>query len=157
MRIRYCLNCHTRKDKEACFGYDFYTVNEIQYCRRQVLWLIEHQEIKEGKWPTECLETGYTGGPSKRVSYKASFETPLQVIAELDYRLERTGIAGRLLNAKVIAGLNLDHESVSALHYVTGWRRKLLSFKAWRKQFTYRNNQKEIHHTKQKANPYPEK
>lgn len=136
-----CKEC--RKKWADCPGFEFYTPAEIRFCPHQVTWLIGQLALlRVGSRPSDQKETGYTGSKGK-VSQKAYFETPVSVAAELDWRLERCGLDGILLEfvyaadiddrlasiAHIASALRLDPRAVerrinTALRYVSGrWRR----------------------------------
>jgi len=67
---------------------------------------------------------------------------PEVILAELKYRMEKTGLAGKLLKAQAKAGIihpnELESEAREALMYISGWNRKSLNFGAWKRQRRYR-------------------
>ena len=113
---------------------------EIKFNKAQCLWLIPQlPRLREGTYPTNPVGTGYTDAPAKRsLKYRAYFETPCQIAGELDYRLSKTGVDGKLLVAEVMAEYTeLSYEAVRALNYVSGWRRKG-NYGQWKRQRRYR-------------------
>lgn len=149
--------CRKRKCPESCPGYDWYAPSDIKYCRHQIIWLCSNLLLLlSGSWPSDHKETGYTGhkGKSARGAY---FETPVQIAAELRYRLRRAGKDGRALllvysidkpeRFKVMADIarergidinRLSSKIETAMKYISGRWRKKMSLTAWRKQRVYR-------------------
>ena len=78
----------------------WYSPREIKFSREQVLWLIRNlPALREGSWPVEA--SSYIDIPiGKNIGkHKAYFETPVEYAAEIQYRLERAGIDGLILEA----------------------------------------------------------
>ena len=66
---------------------------------------------------------------------------PIIILSEVETRLERTGIHGKLLVAQIELGRefsNLDYDAKLALLYVKGGWRKRMSFNAWKRKRKYR-------------------
>jgi len=75
---------------------------------------------------------------------EAKFVKPETVIAEIETRLERTGWRGKLLQEECINRekmMYLSDEAKAALYYVSGWKRKQMDFRSWRKQRRHRVKQ----------------
>ncbi len=131
---------------------DWFSPRQITFSREQMVWLIENREIlQEGKWPSEHIETGYSGGKGKTVGHSAPFETPiihiaevndrLDAITELEARLTAASFDGKLLVAEIESGKTiseLSFEARTALNYISGWKRKRMSLSDWRKKYRYR-------------------
>lgn len=125
-----CRDCRSYKD---CSGKPWYHYGEIRWCVYQVIWIIEHSEIlRAGTWPPNPEGSGYID-PGIKTGYKseAYYAKPVGILAEVEARLKRAGVNGKLLRAEVLAGLELSQESKSALHYCKGWRRKRMSYHRW--------------------------
>lgn len=118
---------------------EWYSYRDIKFTPEQVIWILQNLELlEEGKWPPEYSVTGYTDdGFMKRVNKEAGFVKPTIIVAEVNKRLERTGVHGKLLRAEIIAGLELSEESKSALRYCSGRRRKQMSFLQWQRKGKY--------------------
>jgi len=141
---RKCKNWHDCKAPPGWFHY-----GEIRFCPYQCLWILSHAEtLKGGDWPAQA---GQAESPKGQRQFKAeaSFVKPEIIIGELENRLATTGIQGKLLVAQafVVRNINdlkdqelLDWEAREALMYIKGWRRKNMSFRAWRKKRRYRQN-----------------
>jgi hypothetical protein len=129
---------------------EWYNYSEFNFSRDQVLWAILHlQELRDGKWPVNHKETGYTEAPliARQIQAEAGFIKPASIAAEIDWRLERTKIEGKLLIAEVIAeSPYLSDESRSALNYISGWKRKKLDYGNWVKQRKYRSKELNSNH-----------
>lgn len=135
-------DCHTCKYWKSCqIAPEWFDYGQIRWCPYQVLFLLRHTEtLKAGRWPTQDGGTISREG-SRQFRAEASFVKPELVIAELETRLDRTGLTGKLLAAQAKAGETLetlDRDAWTALMYVKGFRRKALSFGDWRKMRTYR-------------------
>lgn len=131
-----CRDCQTYKD---CVGKPWFHYGEIRFCPYQVIWIIENSEVLRARgWPLNPDGSSYTDpGRKKGYASEAYYVKPVGILAEVEYRRKRTGISGKLLKAEVLAGLDLSRESRDALMYIKGWRRKRMSFRAWKKQRKY--------------------
>jgi len=106
------------------------------------MWLLENLDtLLAGHWPKSPDGSTYIDPAIRRRASPthAKFEKPCDIAAEIEYRLRRTGIEGKLLRAEVIAGLTyeLSKESQNALMYIKGWRRKRVPYKLWLAQRNY--------------------
>lgn len=106
-----------------------------------MIWLVNWLPVlKEGIWPPEHRETGYIGLPGTK-GHRAPFEDPAGFAGEVNIRLSTTGEAGEALVDEVQSGLELEQLSRPArraLNYISGWRRRRLSYRAWVRQVDYR-------------------
>ena len=147
-KIRRCATCRSRADKLSCNGYPWYSYADISFCRHQMLWLIENLPLlRSGVYPPNPEPTGYWNTGSSlptHASSHAKFETPVQLAAEVDSRLDRTGKDGQLLIAQVMAGLDLHPAAEEALRYITGWRRKNMKYTDWVYQKHFRVNPRNL-------------
>jgi len=122
----------------------WYEPREIIFSREQMLWLISWLLVLiEGNWPPNPQGSGYTEAPNVQHSRSrhAYFETPCQIAAEVEWRLKRTGIEGKLLVAEIRLGLMLEElqpESRRALNYISGWRRRKTPYRVWLAKKRYR-------------------
>ena len=118
-------------------------LREIIFTRDQVLWLLPYLSmLQEGQYPLNPQGTGYVDAPMKKLRVKASayFTRPVEIAAEIDIRLEKTGIEGKLLVAEARVDMRINElspEARTALNYISGWRRRKLSYSAWKKQRKY--------------------
>ncbi len=142
MLVQDCRTCKSHKD---CAGKEFYTYSEIRWCRWQVLWILTNSEaLGAGIWPPSPDGSSYID-PKIRTGYpsEANYVKPVVALAEVERRLKRTGLAGKLLKSEVKAGETIETmepEARDALRYVSGWGKKDMSFSAWKKQRRYRRN-----------------
>jgi len=124
---------------------EWYSPAEIwrSFSPHQVQWVIVNILGKQQiTWPPEPIETGYTDdGGRARHSSEAPFVTTSMVRAELCIRLQRTGVAGKLLIAEINAGYPyLSYEANQALHYCVGKKRKHMAFVDWQREKRKREN-----------------
>lgn len=125
-----CRRCKSYKD---CPGKPWFHYGEIRWCVYQVIWIIENSEIlRAGNWPPNPEGSGYID-PQIKTGYASEgyYVKPVSILAEVEARLKRAGVNGKLLRAELLAGLELSQESKSALHYCKGWRRKRMSYQRW--------------------------
>ena len=116
-----------------------YQLHQIRFTKDQVKWLLEILPLlRNGWWPEseDCQ-----GAHSQR----AYFQTPIEVAAELDARLEKTGIDGAMAEGRYTLSkpyeslakqYNLGYDQVKrrirrAIAYMSGWRRKIRTYKQW--------------------------
>jgi len=145
--VKPCRDC---RNWNECIGKESYMIAEICWCRHQCRWLIENfLKMDTGKivithdtWPVET--TGYTEEfkSSRNINAHAPYEKTLQVVAELHFRIDRTGKDGRLLLLEVLNQCNLSNEANQALSYVSGWRRRRQSYRQWKADRKQKNGQK---------------
>jgi len=123
----------------------WYSASDIHFNRDQMLFLIEWLPVLEsGDWPANPQKSGYIDAPGfrKSHSHRARFETPAQFFAEVTDRLKPAGKDGATLVWEVQHGLT-DYEALApvakqVLNYISGWRRRRMSFSSWVKQQKYR-------------------
>ena len=105
----------------------------ICYCRPQILWYLTNcEQIRDGKWPSEPRGSGYTDPSIRSKSIRIPARNAEQLAAEIDARLRKCGIEGKLLELEVITERELSPTSWKSLNYVSGWRRKLMSYANWK-------------------------
>lgn len=113
----------------------WFSPGEIRYTREQVLFILENTEIlKEGLWPPEPKETGYTDEGKHPVACHAPYEVACMIIGEVEARLKSCGEAGEALadEAKYIELIDcLSRPARRALNYVSGFRRRRQSYSRW--------------------------
>jgi hypothetical protein len=116
---------------------------DITFTRDQVLWLIYMLPLlTEGCWPRDPNQSSIdVPGPRLGIkSFRAPFENPAMIAAEIEARLQRTGLAGRVLYYQLRADCtwgDLEKSARSALYYCCGWKRKSTSFANWKSQRHY--------------------
>jgi hypothetical protein len=132
----------------------YYSPRDIRFKQDEMKWLIENlPSLREGKWPPRP-----EGAPNpnemraKRVYAHAPYESPCQIAAEVEIRLEAVGMDGILVKAFYCWGepvdilakyFNTDKDNISkrisrALRYISGWKRKSYLYYNWLKQVNYR-------------------
>lgn len=90
-------------------GKDWYSPGEIHFNRRQALWLIQNLgSLWAGSWPPEASSYVDTNVRKKGVSRRAPFATPIEYAAEIESRLEETGVDGLMLEATQCWGKSED-------------------------------------------------
>lgn len=144
-----CANCKayqrslTEDRPLLCYEADWYAPSWIRYCRPQVFWyLVNCETIRvHGKWPTE----GTAADPSIRSkTTRVPSKSAEQLASEIDARLKRTGWRpnkithgdGQSLIDEIEAGATSYSElrtyaARMALNYISGYRRRLLSYPDW--------------------------
>jgi len=128
-----CMDC---RDWRICNPADWFAFNEVRFCSHQVLWLLKWGDyLRSGHWPPEPEKDE---NKTNKRSTEATFVKPELIIAEVSARLALTGVNGKLLVALVEAHpdvelQSLDRDARDALYYVSGWRRRRVSFGRWRR------------------------
>ena len=129
-----CIQC-----KSHCKRKDYFSYGEIRFCRVQMIFLIEHiVELGEGSWPSRPYSSSYVDLPirSRQFNDDAYFTKPTEMVAEVMSRLNRT-VDGSVLMEEIHSGLTerylLSPEARKALNYISGGRRKTLSYKEFKK------------------------
>ena len=118
-----CRNC---KDYRDCSGIiEWFHYGLIKFCPYQIVWVLANSEtLRAGKWPKEPYNSDSAG--QRTIKTEASFTKPILILAEVETRLKKTGIQGKLLVAQIEAGRdfnNLDRDARTALMYIKGFRR----------------------------------
>jgi len=123
---------------------DWFSEASIRFCRVQMVFLIGNLWVlKDGKYPPDPSPNNYIDpGVQGQRNYKAPFEKPAQLFAEVDSRLQMLPPADRELLETVIqygeTVESMGHTARQALNYCSGWRRRRMSFSDWKKHKTYR-------------------
>ncbi|AQU06090.1 hypothetical protein [Dehalococcoides mccartyi] len=122
---------------------EWWAPREITFKRGQIEWLLKHLSLlREGIWPANHKESGYVGG-NRTQRHSAFFETPCQIAAEIEARLNACGSDGFMVKAlyawgerpEIVAqAFKLDEFNMwkrveRVLKYVSGWKRKRNTFK----------------------------
>ncbi len=98
---------------------DWYAPSEINYDLDSIAWLLQYAGmLREGRWPPECKESGYTGNPVS-ISYHAPFELTCQIIAEVDRRLAMCGLDRELVEKYYTDGI--DENELSKRYHMDVW------------------------------------
>jgi len=125
---------------------EYYKPGEIRYSAAQVRWLLKNVLFHE-EWPSDHMETGYTGGKGHNPGHHANFEMIRMIIGELNSRLKMCGKAGLYLEYVTLidyedrdyltarlAGYHrttqreVVHLSNMAMRYCCGNKRKRVTF-----------------------------
>lgn len=139
-----CRRCKSWKDCPAPER-DWYSYGEVRWCVYQVFWLLKWAEyLRIGIWPTP---ENTCEAPKRTLSKEAQYVNAAVVIAELDYRLGKTGIKGRLLEEECKNRGKIDDlsdDAMDALLYCSGWRRRDTPFSVWLAKKRYRKYNKVV-------------
>jgi len=128
---------------------EYYKPSEIHYNKSQVLWLLRNVLFHDS-WPSDGMETGYSGGKGQTSGNLANFETVRMIIGELNARLKLCGIAGmyleyltlidygdriyllsRLAGYTGVTPKEVDFQAGMALRFCKGRSRKLMTFERY--------------------------
>ena len=146
---------------------EYFSYAVYRFTAEQIIWLIENMpSFDKGEWPVEPNEyitdkynketkkwekvrklSSFTDEPigALRVRPEAYFVKPTVILAEVNWRLERTKRAGEVLVHEINSGLNkyefLSDYAKDALDYISGLRRRKLSFADWGADKKRRKNQ----------------
>ena len=111
------------------------------------MWfLILHIDpLRDGEYPPDPQGSSYTG-PAVRSQPRQSapFEKPAQLAAEVDARLKKCRIEGKLLEEEIKNGKEWDELtrwSKRALNYVSGYRRRRTGYRQWCASFHFRHKE----------------
>ena len=142
-------DCRDCKDYRECDGYkEWFHFGEIRWCVYQCIWVITHADtLRAGRWPKNPDRADDNNTGSRAIKTEATFTKPILILAEVESRLRKTGIHGKLLVAQIEAGgtfETLDREAKDALMYVKGFRRKRMSFSAWKKKRKYQESHQKV-------------
>lgn len=125
----------------------WFSPREIVFSRPQNMWLIEHLNLlHDGIWPPS-FEKAIPGRAPSRL--RAPFEIPCQFAAEIELRLKKGGLDGKLLLLEIQSGIHsyegLSVESRWALNYISLWDfRKRPAYASWKAKTKYRLKDKII-------------
>ena len=75
---------------------EYYKPSEIRHTAEQNRWLLCNVLFRD-TWPSDHMQTGYSGGKGHTVGHHAPYETIRMVIGELNARLRLCGTAGLYL------------------------------------------------------------
>jgi len=136
--------------KGDCIMEEFYTYGEFHFTRGQVIWAIRNlDELSFGTWPTNPEGSNYTELPGvKKQGGEASFVRACGIAAEIEGRLEKTGVDGKLLVAELNGAWrapmfeDLQWESQMALNYVSGWKPKKDIYSSYKAKRQWRERNK---------------
>ncbi len=113
-----------------------------QFSSDQIIWVITYAaDLIGNRWPLEPGSCYFdAGSASGYTSAHGSFETASLVRAELDARLDLTGLDGEKLLQEIVASETWfsDH-SWSVILYCKGRKRKRHSYSQWKADRKYRD------------------
>lgn len=81
---------------------EWWSPGELRFTVRQVLWILENAgSLREGHWPPDPAPSGYIDMSAirKKGGKGAHFIRPIEIIAEIEIRLEKCGVDGLILEA----------------------------------------------------------
>ena len=137
-----CVEC---KDYHKCpygVGKAWYLYIEIRWCPYQVVFILESSDtLLAGNWPDNPDSSSYID-PMIKTGFRseAYFTKPVEILAEVEWRLKRTGVDGKLLREQIENGKSIAEmqpEARSALMYVKGKRFKRTDYKRWLREVYY--------------------
>lgn len=74
---------------------DWYSYGSIRFTAPQVRWVLENLVmLEDGKWPSEGVETGYTGASSSQLKAEGTQVKPAIIVGEITLRLGQCGRDG---------------------------------------------------------------
>lgn len=132
-------DCKGCKHKERCSGGEWFSYGEIFYCRKQMIFLIEHLvELGEGNWPANPDGSSYIDPSLRSKSFRneAYFCKPAGLVACIMGRLDKTGEDGITLMEDIHSGIReyRDLKSVAkrALNYISGYRKRKEGYRSFK-------------------------
>lgn len=118
---------------------EFWSPKDVDFSRECIEWLLSNYDLlKQGVWPPEHKETGYTGDSSSRLSDRVKFQSPIEMVVEIDMRMKLlTKTQYMVVWLCCVDGHSIDEAaSRMGLHYslveecrekglnkISGWRR----------------------------------
>ena len=129
----------------------YYKPGEIVFTRHQILWLLAPVnlfEIQAGRWPTDGATVEVSTAKARPQGY---FEVPMEILAELEMRIERCGRHGEIYLYRFI-GQHSARETMfwyhigkdevyriskRVLRYIMGRERKTADYREWSKRERY--------------------
>ena len=122
----------------------WYSPSEIRLRPEHVRWLLENLLLlKDGYWPPNPKDTGYTDNPQAKRNYRgAYFETPAGWAAEVEVRLNKCGKDGLLCRQCLAEGWDeqtladlmgthvyrIERRVTRVVHYCSGWKRRTITY-----------------------------
>lgn len=135
---------------------DWYSFKDIVFSAPQIVWVLSNAElVKTGEWPPEPISSGYTALPSIRKGGRknARFTKPIEVIAEIERRLEHCGLDG--LMAYLYYSYDFDeyllgkyyrlepsevkHRIEAVIWWICGWNFYPRPYRRWHVYRAYEN------------------
>lgn len=140
--------CRDCKDWRFCEVRDYFALSDIKPCPFQVVWLLAtftrkredgEYEFWIDKWMPDPSHTELASSST----FKSPFESIACLSAEINWRLNRTGKDGKELMMDVLNGtLNIEYlceDARNALEYISGNKRRRVSYAEWKKVRKYRD------------------
>ena len=134
-------HCLLTDNEKHWFGYQ-----HIRFCKHHVFFLLKYEDdIRSRAWPTDDEALG---GSGTRTLTDAAWVKVSLLLAELDERLSKTGLKGKLLSSEC-KQLDrkieyLSKEARDALYYISGDNRKNTSFTDWLRMRRFRYEKRNI-------------
>ncbi len=155
-----CNTCRYTYEEPLCLhpAGDWFSIHDValHYCKVQIAWMVKWSDLLDfGKWPPDY--TGYdkaaqlvkvkrrAGKAKKRKPTCASHQATMDVWQEIIKRMETTGEDGGEFwkEAHKVDNFNeFPKASMHVLNYLSGYRRKRLSYPNWLKQRKWREEQR---------------
>ena len=120
---------------------EFWSPKDVDFSRECIEWLLSNYDLlKQGVWPPEHKETGYTGDSSNGLSERAAFQCAIEMVVEIDMRMAQLNKTQYMVVwLCCVEGYSVDDAaSRSGLHYslveecrekglkrMSGWRRAI--------------------------------
>ena len=135
---RQCLLTESEKE--------FFNASDCwRFCPLHIFFLFRYEDVLRGhQWP---VVDENTGGMTNRAVSEAGFVKASLLLAELYQRIERTGLKGELLieQCKVREKVEyLSDNAKDALFYVSGDKRKTMSFVDWLRKRRERHGKRDM-------------
>jgi len=123
---------------------DWFSPQEVAtYEPKHIYWVLTKLVDHIGySWPCEP-KTSYNAGGKKSLNTQAVFITVSEAYAELESRISLIELSGKgaqrldgeKMVQQIVAGKELNYNSLGALYYCTGKRRKIMPYSEWRKRY----------------------
>lgn len=140
-----CDECLKKCSYPNC---SYYPMSAIRYCRPQIFFLIENLDyLVDDIYPDDPQPSGYTKiDPSIRIQFKetVTISNVKLIYLDISTRLKRCGKDGETLIHEITKlhafyYNDLSQAARDALNYISGFRRKLMGYRAWLKQKNQRS------------------
>lgn len=139
-----CRRC--KRWQDCAHNGSYFHYGEIRWCPQQVIWILQNAAtLRAGVW----ISPPDDSASSTQINPEAYFVKAGIAISEVEVRLARIPNEGEILVTQIEDGRTLTTLSPGAraiLIYVSGFRRKDMSYNQWQRQKRYRDK------TRQKRN-----
>lgn len=123
------------RDEVTNRDYIWWSKGEVTFRKEQVLFLLEYYELlAQNRYPPEPT-FGIDIATVQMI--RPSWNSALNLKAEIDKRLETTKEAGEALLYEAQNGYELSPPANKALEYISGWKRKKIPYSVWKAQRKY--------------------